>query len=86
MSKWINKDFMINHYFSMLTDPTPDVSENDKRKARIVLDALKMTKGVEIVFCKECKKDGTHRCPYKVAKWGYTDDDFCSCGERRNDD
>lgn len=61
MSKWINKDFMINHYFSMLTDPTPDVSENDKRKARIVLDALKMTKGIDIVVCHKCKRyKGVH--------------------------
>ena len=37
---------------------------------------------VEVVRCRDCKRDNTPRCPFYKAGWGYTDDDFCSCGER----
>lgn len=55
MSKWIDADFMDNHYASMLLNPTPDVTEEDKRKAMIILEALRMEKGIDLVRCKECK-------------------------------
>lgn len=40
-----------------------------------------------VVLCKDCKHrfmtlNGWH-CPY--AEWGIEDDDFCSCGERREE-
>lgn len=50
-----------------------------------MVDAIDNAPSIDIVHCRECKKDGTRRCPYKVAKWGYTDDDFCSCGEREGE-
>ena len=43
----IDAEFEENHYASMLLDPTPDVTEQDKRNARIIIDALKMAKTVE---------------------------------------
>lgn len=39
----------------------------------------------EIVRCGECKKVDTFMCPMFSAGWGYTDEDFCSEGERRAD-
>lgn len=39
----------------------------------------------DLVRCKDCKYDDTIRCPYKVARFGYTDVDFCSCGEVRDE-
>lgn len=42
----IDATFEENHYASMLLDPTPDVTEQDKHKARIVIDALRMAKTV----------------------------------------
>lgn len=40
-----------------------------------------------VVLCKDCKHrfmtpNGWH-CPY--AEWGIEDDDFCSCGEKREE-
>ena len=40
---------------------------------------------VEVVRCRNCKHVQTINCPFFKAKWGYTDDDYCSCGERRED-
>lgn len=40
-----------------------------------------------VVLCRDCKHrfmtpNGWH-CPY--AEWGIEDDDFCSCGEKREE-
>lgn len=42
----IDATFEENHYASMFLNPTPDVTEQDKHKARIVIDALRMAKTV----------------------------------------
>lgn len=42
----IDATFEENHYASMLLDPTPDVTEQDKHKARIIIEALRMAKTV----------------------------------------
>ena len=44
--RMIDATFEENHYASMLLNPTPDVTEQDKHKARIVIDALSMAKTV----------------------------------------
>ena len=41
---------------------------------------------IDIVRCGECKKVNTKQCPMYSAGWGYTNDDWCSCGERKADD
>lgn len=38
---------------------------------------------IDLVRCGECKKVDTKKCPMYSAGWGYTDDDWCSEGERR---
>jgi hypothetical protein len=48
MARYIDKEFEINHYHSMLVNPTPDVTSIDKRNAMIILDALKMAKTVDV--------------------------------------
>ena len=40
----IDATFEENHYASMLLDPTPDVTEQNKHKARIIIEALRMAK------------------------------------------
>lgn len=47
MSRLIDADFEEAHYTRMLFFPTPDVTESDKDKARVILDFLKMAKTVE---------------------------------------
>ena len=38
----IDATFEENHYGSMLLNPTPDVMEQDKHKAKIIIEALRM--------------------------------------------
>lgn len=56
-------------------------------------DAIEVLKKVPaadvrpVVLCRDCKHrfmtpNGWH-CPY--AEWGIEDDDFCSCGEKREE-
>ena len=49
------------------------------------IEALPSADAVEVVRCRNCKHVQTINCPFFKAKWGYTDDDYCSCGERRED-
>ena len=42
----IDATFEENHYASVLLDPTPDVTEQDKHKAKIIIDALHMARTV----------------------------------------
>ena len=88
----IDAEFEENHYASMLLDPTPDVTEQDKHKAKIIINALRMAKTVEpkkghwIVYVVSpfdgedvmCSECGQRGCaPY----W-----DFCPhCGARMED-
>lgn len=90
MSRYIDADFEIAHYTSMTTNPTPDVTEKDKRNSLIILDALRMAKTVDIVRCKECKYELI--CNHSVQHTthdahsvtiGYKSVGFCSYGERR---
>ena len=37
---------------------------------------------MEIVRCDDCKRAGKKSCPFTVMGLCYTDDDFCSYGER----
>ena len=48
MSRYIDADFMEKHYASMLINPTPDVTEQDKKKAQIIITALNMERGIDI--------------------------------------
>ena len=86
MSKYIDAEFEIDHYTSMTTHPTPDVSEKDKRDSLIILEALQRAKYIDIVHCGECKlhwpslNDGCVYCTQLM--WTMNTDDFCSYGER----
>lgn len=44
--KLVDATFEENHYGSMLLDPTPDVTKEDKRNARVIIDALRMARTV----------------------------------------
>ena len=44
--KLIDADFEEQHYTSMTTNPTPDVTEQDKRNSLIIIEALRMAKTV----------------------------------------
>ena len=42
----IDADFEEMHYTSMTTNPTPDVTEQDKRNSLIIIEALQMAKTI----------------------------------------
>ena len=47
--KLIDRDFELNHYTSMLLNPTPDVTSLDKKNAPIIIDALKMANTIDAI-------------------------------------
>lgn len=42
----IDADFEEAHYTSMTVDPTPDVTDKDKRNSLIIIEALQMAKTI----------------------------------------
>ena len=42
----IDADFEEQHYTSMITNPTPDVTEQDKRNSLVIIEALQMAKTI----------------------------------------
>lgn len=96
----IDADFEVAHWESVLIDPTPDVTEKDRRTAPYIIDALKMAgtvkDAVKVVRCKDCKYfelnhwDGIIITAHEIcSKWGSgckTDKDgYCFLGERETD-
>lgn len=76
MSKWIEVEPLMDkakEYGGYYEDtvyavPLADISE---------------APSIDLVRCGECKKADTRKCPFYSAGWGYTDKDYCSCGERK---
>ena len=88
MSRYIDAEFEIEHYTSMTTHPTPDVSEKDKRDSLIILEALRRAKYIDIVHCRECKYYSGKYCFNSdvTIPTAPNADDFCSYGERKDDE
>lgn len=63
-----------------------DGEEHDGITLQSIINKMPTIDAVEVVRCKNCKRVDTPRCPFYRAGWGYTDDDFCSCGERGDSD
>lgn len=91
----IDAEFEEKHYASMLINPTPDVTQEDKRKAQIVINALKMAKTVDAEPVRHghwiplySSVESTHRfqcseCGYVHIKQPYTIEKYCSaCGAK----
>ncbi len=86
----IDADFEVAHWESVLLEPTPDVTEKDRRTAPYIIDALKMAgtvkDAVEVVRCKDCRHCVGNRCRRNASLNDWRrDDDFCSFGERKAD-
>lgn len=92
----IDADFEIAHWESALIDPTPDVTEKDRRTAPHIIDALKMAgtvkDAVEVVRCKDCKYYHKYvdapngGCAhYSYSHIPMYPEDYCSHGERKDD-
>jgi hypothetical protein len=52
-----------------------------------IINSIPAADARPVVLCRDCKHrfitpNGWH-CPY--AEWGIEDDDFCSCGEKREE-
>ena len=72
-------EFLAKSYFGLLRTPTWDDAMD------VFCEAPKVD-AVEVVRCKNCKYVDTKKCPMCFMGLGYTDDDFCSYGERREDE
>jgi hypothetical protein len=62
-----------------------DLSQDVKETVEDEIVNAQTIDAVEVVRCRNCKHVQKINCPFFKAKWGYTDDDYCSCGERRED-
>ena len=62
------------------------VFERAEQGARRVLQNIPSADVVKVVRCRDCKFVESNRCPIYKAHFGYTDDDFCSVGERKEQD
>ena len=49
------------------------------------LNVLDSAPSIDIVHCRECKHVDSKKCPMYLMGLGYTDDDFCSYGDRREE-
>ena len=71
--KMIENDKRIHHDF---------LSGKYRQALTMAINALR----IDIVHCRECKYADSIKCPMYYKGLGYTDDDFCSYGERREND
>lgn len=62
-----------------------DLSQDVKETVEDEIVNAQTIDAVEVVRCRNCKHVQTINCPFFKAKLGYTDDDYCSCGKRRED-
>ena len=56
---------------------------DDWKTAHEIANVVKYAQSIDIVHCRECKYADSIKCPMYRMGLGYTDDDFCSYGERR---
>ena len=84
----IDAEFEANHYASMLLDPTPDVTEADKKNAKAIIDALELAgtvDAVQVVRCKDCRfYSDLAECVLIGDSMGTNG--FCSWAERKEAD
>lgn len=96
MPRYIDAEFEEKHYRSIIDNPTPDVTENNRMEAYAVLKALRLAHSVDavvVVRCKDCINSDWYttidvkRFCYcmKHGNGGYMETDFCSYGERETD-
>lgn len=76
--EYIDKEFELKHYRSMLNKDTPDVTDKDRMNAQIIIEALEMAKTVKvqserhgewetrkgIEYCSECNASMTWQSTY----------------------
>ena len=77
MSRWINYDAI-----DYRNDKLHDKSEEFLNGVIYMAQRIEEAPSIDLVHCGECKRVNTKKCPFYSAGWGYTDKDFCSCGER----
>ena len=79
MSRYIDADAMDKRRIDYIVDGYAE-SVNDMTEWGM---ALIEAPTIDIVRCGECKYVDSKKCPMYFMGLGYTDDDFCSYGERR---
>ena len=78
MSRYIDADAMDKRRIDYIVDGYAE-SVNDMTEWGM---ALIEAPTIDIVRCGECKYVDSIKCPMYYMGLGYTDDDFCSYGER----
>lgn len=78
----------INHAIECVQEaPAADVVSKETHEAvQKALVAFAETDVVQVVRCKDCTHWGDTSCQIKVSQYGLYSDDFCSYGERKEND
>ena len=87
MSEYISKQTAIRAFaeYEKRTTPLWSIAYEDTLEEWIdkVTETLSDVPTIDLVRCRECKYVDSKKCPMYLMGLGYTDDDFCSFGERR---
>lgn len=87
MSKWIEYDDAIERLGAYLMADAQiewggTASEDIEDWKELASDILKGAPSIDIVRCGECSKHNTHRCHMAFDLVATEDDDFCSYGQK----
>ena len=83
MPRLIDADKLKTHYCWWADGGREMTLDEAKKTFDTIIDVQPTVDAVEVVRCKDCKRNGTELCPMLFTEM--KDDDFCSYGERRED-
>ena len=85
MSELINRAELIVHLDECIaeSDGHTPIVDAVLMAVKSAIEKMPTVDAVPVVYCRECIKRGTYRCPLYPKD---EIDDFCSYGERRNND
>ena len=81
----LKEDLLINHNTDLMSQSLVLGSGFDVGVDYVML-FIEDAPSIDLVRCGECKKNDTKNCPFYSGGWIHSDDDFCSYGERREDE
>ena len=83
MGRLIDAERLKAHYCWWAGGGREMTLDEAKKTFDTIIDVQPTVDAVEVVRCKDCKRNGTELCPMLFTEM--KDDDFCSYGERRED-
>ena len=89
MARLIDADKLLEIYKKWIPQLSSKEDEGDRRGVETcitVLEDMQTVDAVPVVRCRECKYHNKPPCPMRLSFNWTEDNDFCSCGERKDGD